>query len=549
MKTIFTTIKKAGLRYRSFMFFYVLACVILSVGLVFTNRLQGEMGEAALGHNTDALVWLLIIVSGITIVRAVFSALSTIMLERFSAKAGFNLRRRFISHFLAASFATVEKAGSGESLSLYQNDVPSASHLISTGIMGVVSGFMTFAVSLVFLLMISPLYTGALVIAFIVMMTITILLTIPIRKHTEEQSKETANFNAVVNDSLQNLSVIVSYGLDELMEERYMTLYDKYMTATRRVAKAMIPVIFSAFFALFGPIAVINVVLAFGAINGNITIADFIAYLATIMMVIGGISEVANGFGNLAPLMARAKRVNDNTGHAPEERAESETINPDNPAVAFENVTFSYGEDLPAAIENVSFTIPFGSRVAFIGGSGSGKSTILKLLLGLYDPRAGRIIIGGNNTSKLSRESLRNMFAYVPQDSFLLPGSIGENITLENVVSNFAQLERACKEAEILDFINSLPNKFDSILAESSENISGGQRQRIALARAFYKNAPIILFDEATSSLDPTTEAGILQSLDEAAKNKTVIMVAHRETAVSVCDIVIRMEGGKTRVQ
>lgn len=548
MKTFFTTMKNAELRYRGFILFYVLACAILSVGLVFINRLQGEMGEAALGHDTNALIWLLIIISGITIVRAVFSALSAVMLERFSARAGYNLRKHFINHFLVAPFASVEQVGSGESLSIYQNDVPSASNLISTGIMGVVSGFIAFAASLVFLLMISPFYTGALVIIFIVMMTITILLTIPIRKRTEEQSKETANFNTVANDSLQNLSVIVSYGLEALMEERYMTSYGKYMAATKRYAKAMIPVIFSAFFALSAPIAVINTVLAFGAIDGNITIADFIAYLATIMMVIGGISEVGNGIGNLAPLIARAKRVNDNTDHAPEERSGSETIKQSNPVITFENVTFAYAEDLPAALENVSFDIAPGSRVAFIGGSGSGKSTILKLLMGLYDPSTGRITIGGTDISKLSREHLRNMFAYVPQDSFLLPGTISENITMENTIADPARLERACKEAGILDFIHSLPDKFDSVLSESSENISGGQRQRIALARAFYKNAPFILFDEATSALDPTTEAEILQSLDQAAKNKTVIMVTHRETVITACDTLIHMEGGKVRV-
>jgi len=540
--------RKAGLKYKRFLLFYVLACAALSVGLVFTNRLQGEMGEAALGHDVDALVWLLVLISGITVIRAIFSALSTLWLARFSANSEYNLRRYFINHFLGASFEKVEEAGSGESLSIYSNDVPSAAHLISTAIMEVISGFIAFGVSLVFLLMISPLYTGALAVAFIVMMTIVMLLSVPMRKYSEQQSKETANFNAIVNDSLQNLSVVVSYDLDDVMEERYMAIYDRYMAVSRRIAKASIPLVSSAMFALFGPIAVINVVLAFGVINGNLTIAEFIAYLATIMMVIGGVSEVANGVGNLAPAVAGAKRMNDSTSHEYEERAEGEILSHVDTTISFINVSFSYSEGLLPALDNVSFNISPGSRVAFVGGSGSGKSTILKLLMGLYEPTKGKITIGGKDISMLSRENLRSAIAYVPQDSFLLPGTIGENITLENTISDPARVEKACMDAGILDFINSLPDKWDSVLTESSENISGGQRQRIAMARAIYKDAPIILFDEATSSLDPTTEATILRSLNEVAKDKTVIMVAHRETAIAACDSTIHMEGGKARV-
>ena len=546
MKILFATMRKTSLRYRGFMLFFVLASAVVSVGLVFANRLQGEMAEAALVGDVDVLIWLLILVSGITAIRAIFSALSTLWLARFSAKAGYNLRRHFISHFLGAPLAKVEEAGSGESLSIYSNDLPGAAHLVSNGIMNVVSSIIEFVASLTFLLMISPLYTGALVIAFAVMMTIVMLLSLPMRKRAEEQSEETANFNAVVNDSLQNMSIVAAYNLEELMEERYMTVYGRYMVAARRVAKASIPLVSVAFIALFGPIAVINVVLAFGVINENITIADFIAYIATIMMVIGGISGVANGIGNLAPVVAQAKRVNDNTGHIQEEITGGEA--PDKTEISFKNVSFSYGEELPPALKEVSFDIAPGSRIAFVGGSGSGKSTVLKLLMGLYEPTEGQITIGGKDTTKLTKGSLRDMFAYVPQDSFLFPVSIGENITLEGTVTDPPRLEKACTEAGILDFINSLPNKYDSILAESSENVSGGQRQRIAMARAFYKDAPVILFDEATSSLDPSTEAEILRTLDEAAKGKTVIMVAHRESAIAACDTVIHMEGGKAHV-
>ena len=197
------------------------------------------------------------------------------------------------------------------------------------------------------------------------------------------------------------------------------------------------------------------------------------------------------------------------------------------------------------ALDGVSFEIKRGSRVAFVGGSGSGKSTVLKLLLGLYAPQEGTLSVMGANTADISLESLRDVFAYVPQDSFLFPEPISGNITGQSEVSDKAKLEKACRDAGILEFIESLPEGFDSTLSESAENVSGGQKQRIALARAFYRDAPIILFDEATSALDPATETAVLQSFNALADDKTIIMVAHRLKAIDFCDSIIVLDAGK----
>jgi len=546
MKTLIITMKRTGLRYRNFILFYIIACAVTSVGLVFTNRLQGDMGEAALIGDADAIVWLLILITGITAVRAVFSALSTLLLARFSAKSGYNLRRHFVNHFLHTSFANVEKASGGESLSVYSNDAPAAGTFVSTGITDIISGLISFAASLTFLLIISPLYTMIMVAAFLGMMGLVIVLMIPMNKRTKKLSEQSAVFNSIVNDSLQNLSVIAAYSLDEVIEERYMTAYKKYLGSAKSVARASIPLVAVAFLALFGPMAVINVVMAYGVINGNMTVAEFIAFIATIMLVVGGISGVANGLGSMASLSARAKRLIDNTSGGTESLEQGETVDSGAPmTISFENVCFRYKEDLQPALDGISFNIKPGGRIAFAGGNGSGKSTVLKLLMGLYKPESGMISIGGIDAGKLAKERLRDIFAYVPQDSFLFPETIGENITMERHITDMPRLEKACKDAGILDFINTLPEKFNSILTESSENISGGQRQRIAMARAFYKNAPVILFDEATSSLDPNTEAAVINSLDNAAKNKTVIMVAHRARAIAACDTIIVMDGSR----
>lgn len=586
MKTIFTIMKKIKLRFLGFYLFYLLASIIVVVATVYSNLFEGRIAEVALLGDVTVLIQFLVLISGLLAIRAIFSGLSFLFRARFTAKATYNLRTHFIDHFLRAPFGKIEATGSGEILSVYSNDVAPAVGLVIHNLTAIFESLIMFIASSTFLLVISPFYTGVLVLASVVLMLIVFLIIQPLSYFQKKASEETAKFNAIVNDSLQNLQVVAAYSLDDVVEERYMAAYARFMVYIRKLAFTLIALIAVAFLAMFGPMTVINVVMAFGVIADTMTIAEFIAYTATIMMVLQGLSGVMNNVGGVASNLARAKRVIENIESAPEGIRDGKTLDANAPIdISFEAVSFAYPiakKEAPVekkkskkkksvvkidvdvlsadekacdseesivekslALDAVNFTIKAGSRVAFVGGSGSGKSTVLKLLLGLYEPTSGRITVGGEDVTTLSKSSLREASAYVPQDSFLFPESIGENITLEKELTDIKRLEKACSEAEILDFIQSLPDGFDSILAESSENISGGQRQRIALARAFYKDAPIILFDEATSSLDPSTEAEIINSLDEAAIGKTLIMVAHRTKAIASCDTIVVMDAGK----
>jgi len=551
MKAFFTTLRRTKLRYSTIILPYILVSIIVSVCAVIMNLLSGEMSEAALQGDIDALTRFILLITGILVLRAGASAASTLILARFSAKAGYKLRELFINHFLRVPFAKLEKIPSGEHLSVYSNDIPRTESLVASGILGLLADFIAFISAFVFLIIISPAFTGILFLAAIGMLVLQLLLSIPIQKLSVKMSEEEAKFNAVVNDSLQNLSVVAAYSLDKILEERYMNAYGKFFFVLKHFAKALALTVGTMMAVLFSPLIVIVIVLALATIDGNMTLVEFIAFSTTIMIAAGGLTSVAQTVGWLAQSAAGAKRLNDTTADVPEEIERGDTLA--NGTISFKNVTFTYGESegeeaaAKLALDDVSFDIVPGSKVAVVGGSGSGKSTILKLLLGLYEPTRGQITIGGKDAVKFAKGSLRNAFAYVPQDAFLFPESIGKNITLEDTVSDMPRLEKACAEAGILDFIYTLPDKFGGVLTESADNISGGQRQRIAMARAFYKNAPVILFDEATSSLDPATEATVLESLAIAAAEKTVIIVAHRESAIAACDTIITLDDGKIK--
>ena len=550
LKTFFATMRMGGLRYRGFALLYIVMSLVVSGSTVAMTRLRGDMGETALDGDVDLLVRFLLIVSVIALVRAVFAALSSWMMWRFYGAMGHSLRRNFIHHFLRLPFATLEKAGSGKSLSVLTNDVPGATAFGGPfwgGLINLVvllfEVIITLA-ALMFMFGADTTRTLAMLGSFAFIAIIQVVSSIPIGKHNIAVSKETANFNAIVNDSLQNVSTVAAYGLEDVLEKRYLTQYDNFMAALGRLLKAILLLASMGFMSTIVPFAVISVVVGSSVINGYMSVGEFVAYTGLLVIVGQNFSGLAEQLGNVQANAARAKRTLETTADPVEELAASDVVAPDKiGTISFKNVTFTYGEDLPMVLDGISFDIKPGSRVAFVGGSGSGKSTVLKLLMGLYEPNNGEIILGGDKP--LGKAALRDCFAYVPQDSFLFPVSIAENITLQDDIADKARLERACADAGILDFIQSLPDGFNSVLTEASENISGGQRQRIAMARAFYRDAPVILFDEATSSLDPATEAAILDNFTEASKGRTVIMVAHRESVVATCDVVIKLENGR----
>jgi ATP-binding cassette subfamily B protein len=212
--------------------------------------------------------------------------------------------------------------------------------------------------------------------------------------------------------------------------------------------------------------------------------------------------------------------------------------------VRFENVSFSYDGAYPV-LHKVCLEVPAGSRVGIQGMTGAGKTTVLNLLTRFYDVSNGRILLDGIDLRDYKVADLRNQFAMVLQDSVLFSGNIAENIAYARPDATAQEIVDAAKLADAHDFISRLPNGYDTLVGERGMRLSGGERQRIALARAFLKNAPILILDEPTSSVDHATETAILNALDRLMQGRTTFMIAHRLSTLQGCDIRVEISNGR----
>jgi len=213
--------------------------------------------------------------------------------------------------------------------------------------------------------------------------------------------------------------------------------------------------------------------------------------------------------------------------------------------IVFQRVTFEYTNGHPV-LDNVSFELPAGSRLGVVGPTGSGKTTLSSLLVRFFDPTLGVISLDDVDLRDYKLADLRNQFAVVLQDTVLFSTSIAENIRFARPEASIEEVFAAARDANAHDFITSLPNGYDTLVGERGMKLSGGERQRVSLARAFLKNAPVLILDEPTSALDIHSETLVLDAIERLMKGRTTMMIAHRASALRNCDMILRIENGKT---
>lgn len=362
---------------------------------------------------------------------------------------------------------------------------------------------------------------------------------------SEERRKFEGEYDSFLNNSFQNWADIKTNNLERCMEAEF----DRYRRILAKlIVKSQIYIALNWLFIAFKDYFVTRMNLYFIGglliIRKKLTVGILLTYMDYFIQLVDNITSVVNSildFSARKPNMERVFEILESEYNIKTRAASLED------KITFSNVSFRYNDTQEFVIKSLNLTVYPGEHIAITGRSGCGKTTLAYLLAGVYEPCGGEILIGSRRVSELSHESISRKIGIVSQLSQMLNLSIRENLLLANRHAGEEEIRNACKKANILSFIESLPDKFETNIGERGIRLSGGQRQRLSIARVLLQNPDIIIFDESTSSLDSHSENEILKTIRLLSGSKTILTIAHRPSTVQISDRVVLMEDGKIK--
>ena len=517
--------------------------------VVFPLSLKYLIDEVLENDNHQALIWILVTlgVLGITvsIVSIVMEWYDSVLMSHAMA----DLRTRLFEHLQSLSAGFYSRTKIGAITSRYGSDMAAVDEAVSHFFTW---GFLPFAELIAGIALMFYLNWQLALIALLVVPVSLIgprLLSGRAVDAAYQERRAAASLVAVVQENVSAQNVVKAF---ELRRPAMRWFEDKNTYERKQAIRARF---FNAMVERTVTISVLMLHLVVFGIGAYLTYTEQIT-LGTFITFESVFWELSYNIGHVTQFIPVAISGSGATQHI-RDLLEEPARNQD-PAdwpgigriqkeIRFENVDFSYGKG--KQLDNVSLTIPAGSRVAVVGPSGSGKSTVLNVLMRLYDPAAGVVSLDGTDIVKVRRESLREQMGIVFQDNVLFDISIRENIRLGNPLASDKDVEAAAKAAEIHKYIRSLPHGYDTVVGERGNMMSGGQRQRVAIARAIIRNPAILLLDEATSALDHGTEKAINQTLMKVAQGRTMITVTHRLHSVTEMDQIFVLDSGRLAEQ
>ncbi len=351
--------------------------------------------------------------------------------------------------------------------------------------------------------------------------------------------------NNTIFNNLIGISTIKSFVSENIEYLRIKELSNNYRLTNRsaiKLSSAFVPIVRMGVLSGFLGTMIVG---SYLALNGKIEIGSYSILIFLTQRFLWPFTTLSETVDLFERSMASNKRILDllSTEHIIKDKKNAADIDSYDSDLSFSNIKFQYDYN-KNLFDNLKFVIKKNSLTGIVGQTGSGKTTIIKLLLRFYEPQEGNILIGDIDIKNIKLKNLRKNIGYVSQDIFMFDGSIKENIIYPETEFNNKKVEEAAKLSQCLEFINKLPNKYDTLIGERGQKLSSGQKQRIAIARAIYKNPPILIFDEATSAIDNETEHLIKVALNEISKNRTTIVIAHRLSTVRNADNIIVIGNG-----
>ena len=502
------------------------------------------LGSLGILDRRRQLVVLAFLTFAIWAMESLFDYLAAVTWRNISQDVEHSLRTDAFKNVLGLDLQYFENKSSGRLMAVLNDDVNQLEKFLDTGANKLLQTITTVIVIGGTFLYISPLIAifAFIPIPVIIFGSFRFTKTIASRYTRIRDAIETLNAN--LSNSLSGILTVKSFNREE---REFIRISDSSVEVKSanyhaiRLSAAFIPIIRIAI--LFGFTATL-LIGGFMALEGDINVAMYSVLLFITQRLLWPLTELGDTFDLYQRTMASFRRINTLKNTQPEIKNGDIESNGINEKIQLKKVNFSYVEDFPV-LNDVSLSIQKSSTTAIVGSTGSGKSTLIKLLLRLYDVDSGQIMFDDADIKDLEVHSLRKNIGLVSQDIFLFEGTVFDNIAYGNLDATEEEIWQAAKLSESDEFINLLPNKKETVVGERGQKLSGGQRQRISIARAILKNPEILILDEATSAVDNETEAAIQRSLDTLKDGRTVVAIAHRLSTIRNADIIYVLEKGE----
>ena len=531
------------------LFFYaILSSVITTILGIASSMFNKILMDEVLPYGlNNLLVTLILVFSVVSITSTLIGFVRQWVLIHLSIKIDIPLMLGYFGHIFNLPMKFFATRKTGDITTRYSDADTIKSIFTSIALSLVMDISMAVITGIILFRMNAMLFSISLFMALVSILLVLVYKQ-PYKRINEESMAQSAALNSQMIESLRGIETVKCNAneqteLDNLEREYMKSLKISLRSSRISTTQGLISSFISTGFSMLTTYVGISQVL-----NGEMTLGGFMAFSTLSSYFTSPLSNLIGLQMQIQEASISMKRLTEIMDYPSEyetaegvEQSELDKVEGD---IEFKDVTFRYGNRAPA-LDHISFTIPAGKKVALVGGSGSGKSTITKLLLKYYDPEDGEIDINGANLAEYTNSSVRRAIAYVPQNIELFSKTIYDNIRISRMDATLDEVKEAAKKADAHEFIRHLPLQYNTYLEEAGNGLSGGEKQRIALARAFLKDSNLYILDESTSNLDFATETLIFNMIYEQLADRSMLIVAHRLSTIRDCDLILVMDHGK----